>query len=362
MAEAANGPKNKFNVTYKIIYNNIHQCQWLSPYMTIDDGSIAAPALKKAKIYPKDYYLWNIWLPVNLSVWEKDIGLSVKTSNIPKNKNAEIEAEIYYTDVDKKNYTYYKSFTGKVKDNDVYLIIKIRDVRIIKLSKNTDKKDFYFHLKLFVDGELRDEKNFRGDDERKLRIEPLDTNDLFHFGEKPNIGTMPFYRYQFGLDPKRKELLTPKQQKYGLVRLNCPFMCTCETHNGKHDGIDIPTAAGTPVLAVASGTVHEVKDYGPNKDYGRYIAIRHGNDLETRYGHNLEICVKKHQKVKRGQIIAKAGNTGNSYGTHVHYEVRNLKKDSIAEKPIEAKFAEEKIIKETYQHFDGRVVGDGGNY
>lgn len=86
-----------------------------------------------------------------------------------------------------------------------------------------------------------------------------------------------------------------------------------------HEGIDIATRTGAPVLATAAGIVREV---GTEPGYGKLVVIEHGYGFATAYGHNSRILVRVGQRVKRGDIVATAGSTGRSTGPHVHYEVR----------------------------------------
>ena len=86
-----------------------------------------------------------------------------------------------------------------------------------------------------------------------------------------------------------------------------------------HEGIDIGVPTGTPVAAAAAGTVIVAGWMG---GYGNLVVIDHGNGLATAYGHNSVLSVSVGQVVSRGQTIALAGNTGRSFGSHVHFEVR----------------------------------------
>ena len=93
--------------------------------------------------------------------------------------------------------------------------------------------------------------------------------------------------------------------------------------NGKSDfhlGIDIPAPTGTPVVAAKDGMV--IATGGQHWSYGNIVIIDHGNGVATAYAHNSSILVSDGQIVKRGQTIALAGNTGNSFGSHCHFEVR----------------------------------------
>ena len=85
-----------------------------------------------------------------------------------------------------------------------------------------------------------------------------------------------------------------------------------------HRGIDIAGSTGTPIKAVATGTV-VTSTY--NSSYGYYIRISHGNGVETLYAHCSQLLVSVGDTVSQGQVIAKMGSTGNSTGPHLHLEV-----------------------------------------
>ena len=89
--------------------------------------------------------------------------------------------------------------------------------------------------------------------------------------------------------------------------------------NAMHEGVDFMVPEGTPILASAGGVV-VYSDYHPQ--YGNMIELDHGNDIVTRYAHASRLLVKVGQIVRRGQEIAKVGNTGRSTGNHLHFEVR----------------------------------------
>jgi len=85
-----------------------------------------------------------------------------------------------------------------------------------------------------------------------------------------------------------------------------------------HEGVDIATHLNADVIATANGVVIDSSRKG---GYGNVIEIDHGYGIVTRYGHNSLNLVKRGDRVKRGQIIAKVGSTGRSTGPHLHYEV-----------------------------------------
>lgn len=86
-----------------------------------------------------------------------------------------------------------------------------------------------------------------------------------------------------------------------------------------HAGTDFAGAHGSPIYATADGVVTHA---GWLSGYGNLVEIQHEFGIETRYGHQSEIYVKVGQRVSRGDKIGAMGNTGNSTGTHLHYEVR----------------------------------------
>jgi murein DD-endopeptidase MepM/ murein hydrolase activator NlpD len=86
-----------------------------------------------------------------------------------------------------------------------------------------------------------------------------------------------------------------------------------------HRAIDYAAATGTPVKAVADGTVSFA---GWKGGFGNYIDIRHGSVYQTQYAHLSKILVSPGESVKQGDIIGKVGSTGFSTGPHLHYQVK----------------------------------------
>lgn len=109
--------------------------------------------------------------------------------------------------------------------------------------------------------------------------------------------------------------LSLKQMASGYGRRVDPVYGTIKFHEGMDFACDI----GTNVYATGDGTVTEA---AWNSGYGNMVEIDHGYGYATRYAHLSELLVKPGQKLKRGDLIARSGNTGKSTGPHVHYEVR----------------------------------------
>ncbi len=128
----------------------------------------------------------------------------------------------------------------------------------------------------------------------------------------------------------------PKVQKYNTSVYNGPIVpdlsgtrawptvsryinCDYWGYYG-HNGVDLKASVGTDVYAYMGGTVtHSGWDAS---GYGNCVKINHGNGVVTIYGHCSQLCVSAGEQVVAGQLIALSGNTGNTTGPHLHFEVR----------------------------------------
>jgi murein DD-endopeptidase MepM/ murein hydrolase activator NlpD len=93
-----------------------------------------------------------------------------------------------------------------------------------------------------------------------------------------------------------------------------------KSSGGQNDGINVAVPEGTPIKAAEDGVVA----YAGNelKGYGNLVLVRHSNGFVTAYAHASELNVKKGETIKRGQVIGKAGATGNVTSPQLHFEVR----------------------------------------
>jgi hypothetical protein len=96
----------------------------------------------------------------------------------------------------------------------------------------------------------------------------------------------------------------------------------------QHLGVDIAVPEQTPILASASG---QVIFSGMTENLGNLVVLFHGNEYFTYYGHNASIDAKLHQFISIGDTIARSGNTGESSGPHLHFEIW---KDGEAVNPL----------------------------
>jgi len=107
---------------------------------------------------------------------------------------------------------------------------------------------------------------------------------------------------------------------------------TCKYNAVTHKGVDVVKYKGKtcPIIAHTSGYVtfiqtgqkNNTKATG-NASYGNCVKLKHSNNYRTLYAHMSKVYVKKGQYVERGDEIGYMGNTGRSFGSHLHFEVRN---------------------------------------
>jgi murein DD-endopeptidase MepM/ murein hydrolase activator NlpD len=99
-----------------------------------------------------------------------------------------------------------------------------------------------------------------------------------------------------------------------------------------HEGLDISAPGGTPIKAADSGTVILIQSESESGGYGNFTCVDHGGGLSTCYAHQSEFGTSVGAAVSQGDVIGYVGNTGNSFGDHLHFEVRV---DGVAQDPLE---------------------------
>ena len=104
----------------------------------------------------------------------------------------------------------------------------------------------------------------------------------------------------------------------GHTYISCNFGEEDAYGNSGHRGTDIPAPEGTPILAAHGGTVIIS---GWNNSYGNQVLLDNGAGLSTRYAHMTAAAVSAGETVTAGQVIGYVGNTGDSTGFHLHFEV-----------------------------------------
>ena len=122
----------------------------------------------------------------------------------------------------------------------------------------------------------------------------------------------------------------------------------------QHKGIDVKVYIGDTIRAAFSGKVRMVR-YDRN-GYGKYVVIRHGNGLETIYGHMSKQIVEENQIVTAGEPIGLGGNTGRSTGSHLHFEPRLC---GVALNPaLMFDFRNQDVVGDTYMFYRNRYESE----
>jgi len=119
-------------------------------------------------------------------------------------------------------------------------------------------------------------------------------------------------------------------------KLSASFAQAGSMWSSTHSGQDFAVASGTQVVAAHGGTVVKAggNGAGDGSAYGNAIVIKHGNGTYSQYAHLSRIDVKVGQVVATGQHIARSGNTGNSSGPHLHFEIRTTANFGSAVDPV----------------------------
>ncbi len=150
--------------------------------------------------------------------------------------------------------------------------------------------------------------------------------------------TMAHYKHQGSVNPDT--LVLEKYAHPAPYRISSNYG---KRRRRMHYGVDLGYPTGTPVVAAFDGVVRCSK--GNAGGYGHLVVIRHNNGLETYYAHLSKRLVNPGQAVSAGDTIGLGGNTGRSYGSHLHFETRYLGTPFNPNRIID--FAEYKLICDT---------------
>lgn len=161
--------------------------------------------------------------------------------------------------------------------------------------------------------------------DRKMKA--VDTLLLHNIIEKENLESPAAQLYnEWDNRYAHRQTALPDSFKIDLRHFCMPTPSRVITSNfgprwrGQHKGLDIKVYIGDTIRAAFSGKVRIVRYEA--RGYGNYIVIRHGNGLETIYGHLSKQLVSENQEVRAGDVIGLGGNTGRSTGSHLHFETR----------------------------------------
>ncbi len=208
------------------------------------------------------------------------------------------------------------SNASKIRPNDSLIILPITGVRHIVKKGDT--------LKSIA-------KKYEGDVEDIIAYNQLASAEDIAIGDTvvvPNgtISTPPPVKATSGAKPTKTSGGTTVATGGGSAGFVHPVPTAIKTQ-GIHgyNGIDLGAPAGTPIVASAGGEVIVSRITGWNGGYGIYVVIKHPNGVQTLYAHMSRNAVSVGDSVTQGQVIGYVGNTGNSTGNHLHYEVRGAR-------------------------------------
>ena len=197
---------------------------------------------------------------------------------------------------------------AKAYDVDIQDVAEFNDITDITQIKEGEK--------LFIPGASR-----------VLKVEPYkpDSSGELKSDEKKSVGKKPSSatNHQALSEEPEGKIVVEKWRFSWPVKGS--IISYFGVRNGKkHDGLNIAAPRGTPISAAAEGEV--IYNDDSVRGYGNMIILKHKDDFVSIYAHNEENLVKVGETVKKGDIIAKLGDTGNASGPHLHFEVRKDKK------------------------------------
>lgn len=193
----------------------------------------------------------------------------------------------------------------------------------------------YFGYAVNVDGTVT--KLLKTEEEAKMLAEEVRSN----LGQDANINIQTTYTKNLEIEDTRElasmssdiinQVNANKKKEASTIdgiylavnptqgRISSRYGAREKIRNHTHQGLDIAAKIGTPIKAVADGIVSYSGTMG---GYGNIIIIDHGNGIQTYYGHCSKLYAKLGKAVTAGDVIAAVGNTGNSTGPHLHFEIR----------------------------------------
>ncbi|MCX6757990.1 MAG: peptidoglycan DD-metalloendopeptidase family protein [Candidatus Nomurabacteria bacterium] len=298
----------------------------------------------------------------------KDLGLQIneKVNTIDNNKNA-IALEIKQTN-EFENNTILESILSKNKISNIWKdidtmstvqnqirekIIEIKNIKTkLENTKNITEKARSELISLKSD--LADQKKIvdqNTKDKKKLLAQTKNNEASYQKLLKDKLAKKEAFENELrNYESQLKFILDPSKLPNGGV-LSWPLDKIYMTQlfgkteagkrlyaNGTHNGVDFRASVGTPVKAMANGTVMGTGDTDltcSSASFGRFVFIKYDNGLSSTYGHLSLIKVYQGQKVSRGEIVGYSGNTGYSTGPHLHlslYASNAVKMESRASK------------------------------
>jgi murein DD-endopeptidase MepM/ murein hydrolase activator NlpD len=309
---------------------------------TIPSGGSLYSVLSETGLPMQEIGTFAIQFGENIDVTTIQPGDTLKVKLTPD--KSKIEQLVYIQEIDEQHHFYQRGDSLLYKQIQLPVETKTRllkgtlhstlDQSLLNLGLNNTEKQI-------INNGLEGEVNFRTDarngdefqvllEERYLGNIRLPRSKILYVSYKGKLaGSHELFHYQDidekstlnGLYTREGKCSNTNGVRYPLNRIHVvskfgrridPIYKTWRMHQG----IDYKASYGTPVYAVASGSVTYS---GWNGGYGKTIKIKHANGYTTLYAHLSSIGVKRGQKVNRGQIIGRVGSTGKSTGAHLHF-------------------------------------------
>lgn len=217
---------------------------------------------------------------------------------------------------------YYKVYAVNVNDEEVCMVDSLVDAQSIVDKVNEEQEDYT--KKATIKISERYEKEYNTIEDIEVAV-----NDIIEPIKKENESIQKKYTTYASSKTVSKAVLDALLSSGGELTFGYPlstgsgYVVTSRygwRRSGFHTGIDYAVSYGTPIYASEDGVVTCAQWSG---NYGYLVKIQHTGGFETRYAHCSRFAVSVGDEVKKGDVIAYVGSTGNSTGPHVHLEIRH---------------------------------------
>ena len=222
-----------------------------------------------------------------------------------------------------------KSNKSEIKVNKLDVIYEEEEYKGVVIDRRNDKEtESYMYQAPF----LFDDDDVDDDEEGMPNIYTLDDEGVESEDDilLEGFDTAAIHLPKFDVDNIERPIMIRLRDNARGEKFTWPTPWTARpsSHFGPrwrrfHYGLDLALPTGEPIYAAFDGIVR-ISKY--NKSYGNLVVVRHFNGLETYYAHLSQRDVESGDTVRAGQVIALCGNTGRSYGSHLHFEVRYMGK------------------------------------
>ena len=295
----------KFNLSDKIIFKIIDKIEKYYNLKKINvDDIIHFYTNNKNQIEKIEVYI------------DIDSLLEVDINEIINTKVIALEKVTYKTS---KEYIINESLYADGIKNNIPKDILIKLIKLFSfdldfqrdIKKNTVVSIFYEYNQVLQNNEIEYK-------DLNYALISIDGKNIEYFKFITSDGYLDYFNRE-GKNVKKSILKTPLDG----ARLSSNFGMRkhpISGYNKMHKGVDFAAPKGTPIYAGGNGVIEFV---GNNGGYGKYIRIRHNNEYKTAYAHlsGFKKGISKGTRVNQGEIIGYVGNTGNSTGPHLHYEI-----------------------------------------